>query len=270
MTRSGEQLAAGNMRASGQRSAQMASIQGALTGQVAATTGAATTLRMIIKAAAGFQKSQVGAEVSWSVRETNISRDQQVGTTNAGAAKEKVGTAWESHAAKQDLWGRNLSEAVPPEIPVIRPVLSGFFQGAAISNRNRGVNQTTDTYRDCVTDLQNTATDKSVAISQQYESDMKVAIEKQASEQIAGVNASAGEAIGGYRRGASEARGGVEQNYHKELEANKAAYGSQVDASIQTRDAGIQAASMRQAAAVIAAVGREISREVAQGMRIRF
>jgi len=35
---------------------------------------------MIIQAAAGFQKSQVGAEVSRGIRETNISRDQQVGT----------------------------------------------------------------------------------------------------------------------------------------------------------------------------------------------
>jgi hypothetical protein len=88
---------------------------------------------MIIQAAAGFQKSQVGADVSRGIRETNISRDQQVGTTAASAAKEKVSAAWESHAAKQDLWGRNLSEGVPPEIPIIRPVLSGFFQGAAIS-----------------------------------------------------------------------------------------------------------------------------------------
>ena len=62
----------------------------------------------------------------------------------------------------------------------------------------------------------------------------------------------------------------MEQNYHKELDANKAVYLSQVDAAGQTRDAGIQAASLRQAAAVIAAAGREISREVGQGMRIRF
>jgi hypothetical protein len=33
--------------------------------------------------------------------------------------------------------------------------------------------------------------------------DMKIAIDKQAASQIAGVNAGAGEAIGGYRRGAT-------------------------------------------------------------------
>ena len=85
---------------------------------------------------------------------------------------------------------------------------------------------------------------------------MKVAIDGQAGAQIAGVNAGAGEAIGGYRRAASEARGGVEQNYRKELDANKPVYVSQVDAAGITRDAGNQAASLRQAAAVIAAVGR--------------
>ena len=65
-------------------------------------------------------------------------------------------------------------------------------------------------------------------------------------------------------------RGGVEQNYQLELGANKAVYVSQVDAAGQIRTAGLDAAKLRQAAAVIAQVGREISREVGQGMRIRF
>src|ERR1051325_2908690 len=270
VTRAGGQQEAGILRAQGQRTAQLASIQAALTSQVGATVGAATTQRMIIEAAAGFQKSQVGAEISRNIRETNISRDQQVGTTVAGTEKEKVMAAGEAHAAKNDLWGRNLAEAMPPEIPLIRPMLSGGFQNAAIGNRNRVVNQTADAYRTNVSGLQNTAADKSVSSSQQYEGEMKIAIDKQAAAQIAGVNSGAGEAIGGYRRGASEARGGVEQNYRKELDATRTVYGSQVDAALQTRDAGIEAAKLRQAAAVIAAVGREISREVGQGMRIRF
>jgi hypothetical protein len=147
----------------------------------------------------------VGADVARSIRETGISRDQQVGTFSAAADKEKVMAAAESHAAKNDAWGRNLAEALPPEIPVLRPVLTGGFQNAAIGNRNRGVNQTADAYRDGVTGLQNTAANRTVSSSQQYEADMKVAIERQANEQIGGVNAGAGQAIGGYRRGASEA-----------------------------------------------------------------
>jgi len=270
VTRSGGQLDAGNMRASGQRASQMASIQAALTSQTAATLGAATTQRMIIQAAAGFQRSQVGADVSRGIRETGISRDQQVGTFGAAADKEKVMGAFESHAAKNDAWGRNLAEALPPEIPLVRPFLSGGFQNAAIGNRNRGVNQTADTYREGVTGLQNTAADKSIGSSQQYESDMKIAIDKQAGAQIAGVNAGAGQAIGGYQRGAAQARSGVDQNYQLELGANKQIFVSQVDAAGQIRSAGLEAAKLRQAAAVIAAVGREISREVGQGMRIRF
>jgi len=42
------------------------------------------------------------------------------------------------------------------------------------------------------------------------------------------------------------------------------------EAAGQIRNAGLEAAKLRQAAAVIAQVGREISREVGQGMRIRF
>ncbi|HYX31275.1 MAG TPA: hypothetical protein VE863_22255 [Pyrinomonadaceae bacterium] len=270
VTRSGGQLEAGNMRAQGQRMSQLASIQAALTSQVAATTGAATTQRMIIQAAAGFQKSQVNADVGRSIRETNISRDQQVGTTTAGVNKEKYVAAAEAHATKNDQWGTNLSEAVPPEIPIVRPLLKGFFHNAGITNRNQGVNQSADAYRDSVTGFQKTAADKSVASSQQYQGDITVAINQQASQQIAGVNAGAGQAIGGYQRGAAQARGGVEQNYRLELGANQRIYTTQVDAAGQIRNAGFEAAKLRQAAAVIFQVGREISREVGQGMRIRF
>jgi len=270
VTRSGGQLEGGNMRAAGQRASQFASIQAGLTSQSAATLGAATTQRMIVEAAAGFQKTQVQAEIARNIRETNISRVQQVGTFGVAADKEKTMAAAESHGAKNDAWGRNLAEAVPPEIPLLRPILSGGFNNVAIGNRNRGVNQTADAYREGLTNLQNTAAAQSISSSQQYQSDMKMAIDEQARGQIAGVNAGAGQAIGGYERGAVEARIGVDQNYKLELGANREIYVSQVNAARQIQNAGLDAAKLRQAAAVITAVGREISREVGQGMRIRF
>src|SRR3982074_1161162 len=88
VARSGGQLEAGNLRAQGQRASQMASIQAALTGQVAATAGAATTQRMIIQAAAGFQKSQVGADVARNVRDTNIGASLEVGNIVTGAKRD--------------------------------------------------------------------------------------------------------------------------------------------------------------------------------------
>ena len=99
---------------------------------------------------------------------------------------------------------------------------------------------------------------------------MGMAIDKQASAQVTGVNAGTGQAISGYQRGAAEARHGVEQNYQLEIGANRMVYMSQIGAAGQIRAAGFEAAQLRQVAAVIAAVGREISREVGQGMRIRF
>ncbi|HLA12252.1 MAG TPA: hypothetical protein VJ023_16815 [Pyrinomonadaceae bacterium] len=99
---------------------------------------------------------------------------------------------------------------------------------------------------------------------------MNQAIDKQAGAQIAGVNAGAGQAIGGYQRGAAQARGDVEQSYQAELGANKQIYVTQADAAGQIRSGGFEAAKLRLNATVIAAVGREIPRDFAQGMRIRF
>src|SRR5262249_16001461 len=172
------------------------------------------------------------------------------------ADKEKTMAAAESHAAKNDAWGRNLAEALPPEIPLLRPMLSGGFQNVAIGNRNRGVNQSADAYRDGVTALQNTTTSQSISTSQQYESDMKLAIDQQAGAQTAGVAAGAGQAIGGYQRGAAQARGGVDQNYQLELGANKEIYSTQVDAAGQIRSAALEPPNLRQAAPPLPALAR--------------
>jgi len=75
---------------------------------------------------------------------------------------------------------------------------------------------------------------------------------------------------GDINEGLPKARSGVEQSYQSEVGANKQIYVTQVDSAGQIRTAGFEAAKLRQTAAVIAAVGREISREVGQGMRIRF
>ena len=113
-------------------------------------------------------------------------------------------------------------------------MLSGGFQNVAIGNRYRGLNQTADAYRDGVTNLQNSATSQSISSSQQYESEMKVAIDQQAQAQVAAVDAGAGQAIRGYQRGAAQARGGVDQDYRLELGANREIYGSQVNAAGQS------------------------------------
>jgi hypothetical protein len=140
----------------------------------------------------------------------------------------------------------------------------------AITKRNRTANEATTEFSATMVQNQETTANRTVNSSRQYQDSMNQAIEKQAGAQIAGVNAGAGQAIGGYQKGAAEARGGVEANYRKELDANRVVYDSQVSAAGQTRDAGFQSASLRQAASVIAAVGREIAREVGHGMRIRL
>lgn len=269
VTRSGGQMEAGNMRAQGQRASQMASIQAGLTGQIAATQGAATTQRMIIQAAAGFQKSATGAEVARSIRETNIGASREVGNIVSGAERDLSMTHGNASVGRIEQ-AMNVTESmIPSDAPVLRGLVTWPKVEAVTAKENVATNATTQFSRDMVQNQQTTA-NRVVYSSEQYQTEMNQAIDRQAGAQVAGVNAGAGLAIGGYRRAASEARSGVEQNYQAELGANRQVYVTQVDAAGQIRSAGLDAAKLRQAAAVIAQVGREISREVGQGMRIRF
>ena len=269
VTRSAGQWEAGNMRAQGQRTAQLASIQAALTGQVAATQGAATTQRMIIQAAAGFQKSQVGSEVARNIRDTNIGASREVGSIIAGAKRDLYMNAGNTSAAKIDQGVSLVNAMVPPEVPVVRGLVE-IPKYDAITKRNRTANEATTGFSAEMVQNQELVAGRIAGSAQRYQTEMNQAIDRQAGAQVAGVNAGAGQAIGGYQRGASEARSGVDQNYRLEVGANKQIYVSQVDAAGQIRNAGLEAAKLRQAAAVISAVGREISREVGQGMRMRF
>ena len=269
VTRSSGQQEAGNMRAQGQRTAQLASIQAALTGQTAATLGAATTQRMIIQASAGFQKSSTAADVSRSVRETNIGASREVSNIVAGAERDLSMTRGNASVGKIEKAMEVTESAIPSDAPLLRGLVTWPKVEAVNARQNVATNATTQFSRDMVQNQETTA-NRVVNSSQQYQTEMNQAIDKQAGAQIAGVNAGAGQAIGGYQRAASQSRSGVEQNYQLELGANRQVYISQVDAAGQIRGAGLEAAKLRQAAAVIAQVGREISREVGQGMRIRF
>ena len=269
VNRSGGQQESANMRAQGHRSAQLASIQAGLTGQIAATQGAATTQRMIIQAAAGFQKSQVGSEVARNIRDNRAGAALEIGNIVAGAKRDLYMNAGNTSAAKIDQGANLVNAMIPPEFPIARGLIE-IPKYDAITKRNRTANEATNQFSAETAQNRDTAADRIVSSAERYESELDVAITKQANSQVAGVNAGAGQAIGGFEQGAAQARQGVEQNYQLEMGANRTMYMSQVDAAGQIRAAGLEAANLRQAAAVIAAVGREISREVGQGMRIRF
>jgi hypothetical protein len=269
ITRASGQQEGANMRAQGQRTAQLASIQAALTGQTAATMGAATTQRMIIQAAASFQKSSTAADVSRSIRETNIGASREVSNIIAGAERDLSMTRGNASIERIEKAMQVTESAIPSDAPLLRGVVTWPKVEAVNARQNVATNATTQYSRDMVQN-QETIANRGVSSSQQYQTQINQAIDKQAGSQVAAVNAGAGQAIGGYQRAAGQSRAGVEQNYQLELGANKQVYVSQVDAAGQMRNAGVEAAKLRQAAAVIAQVGREISREVGQGMRIRF
>src|SRR5205807_6065128 len=239
VTRSGGQMEAGNMRDQGQRSAQLASIQAAQTGQTAATLGAATTQRMIIQAAAGFQKSSTAAEVSRGIRETNIGASREVSNIIAGAERDLSMTHGNASVGRIEKAMEVTESAIPSDMPLLRGVVTWPKVTGVTAHENVATNATTQYSRDMVQN-QETIANRVVYSSQQYQGDMNKAIDKQAGQQIAGVNAGAGEAIAGYRRGATQARGGVEQNYTKELDANRTVYTSHVDAAGHIRGAGLE------------------------------
>jgi len=269
VTRSGGQQESANMRAQGHRISQLASIQAGLTGQVAATQGAATTQRMIIQAAAGFQKSQVSSEVARSVRDTDIGASLEIGNIIAGAKRDLYMNAVNTTAAKIDQGVSMVNAMIPHDLPIARGLVE-IPKYDAITKRNWTANEATTEFSANTFQNRETAANRIIYSAQKYQNEMNVAVDQQARAQVAGVDAGAGHAIGGYQQGATQARQGVEHNYQLEVGANRTVYASQVDAAGQVRSAGMEAAKLRQAAAVIAAVGREISREVGQGMRIRF
>ena len=204
-----------------------------------------------------------------NIRDTNIGASREVGSIIAGAKRDLHMNAGNTSAAKIDQGVSLVNAMIPPEVPVARGLVE-IPKYDAITKRNRTANEATTGFSAEMVQNQELVAGRIAGSAQRYQTEMNQAIDRQAGAQIAGVNAGAGQAIGGYQRGAAQARGGVEQNYQVELGANKQIYVTQVDAAGQIRNAGFEAAKLRQAAAVIAAVGREISREVGQGMRIRF
>lgn len=98
-----------------------------------------------------------------------------------------------------------VNSMIPPEVPVARGLVE-IPKYDAITKRNRTANYATTEYSQEMAQNQETTANRFVYSSQQYQKKMNAAIDKQAGQQIAGVNARAGEASAGYSRGAAQAR----------------------------------------------------------------
>jgi hypothetical protein len=209
------------------------------------------------------------ADVAHNIRDTNIGASREVGNIIFGAERDLSMTHGNASVGRIEKAMEVTESAIPSDMPLLRGLVT-WPKVEGVSAHERVATNATTQYSANMVQNQETIANRIVSSSQQYQTEINKAIDTQAGAQIAGVNAGAGQAIGGFQRGANQARAGVEQNYQLELGANRQIYVSQVDAASQIRGAGLEAAKLRQAAAVIAAVGREISREVGQGMRIRF
>src|SRR5258708_34189525 len=97
---------------------------------------------MIIQAAAGYQKSQVGADVAGNNRDTNICASLEVGNIVAGAKRDLYMNAGNTSAAKIDQGVSLVNAMVPPEVPIARGLVE-IPKYDAITKRNRTGNEAT-------------------------------------------------------------------------------------------------------------------------------
>jgi hypothetical protein len=100
---------------------------------------------MIIKAAAGFQKSQVGSEVARNVRDTDIGASLEIGNIIAGAKRDLYMNAGNTSAAKIDQGVNLVNAMIPPEFPIARGLVE-IPKYDAITKRNRTANEATSEF----------------------------------------------------------------------------------------------------------------------------
>jgi len=77
-------------------------------------------------------------------------------------------------------------------------------------------------------------------------------------------------AVAGANRGAAVAKGGVNQGYRLDLQANRMTYDGSVKAAAQVRDASFDAARLRALSTVVSAVGHNVTRDMEQGLTLRY
>src|SRR4030095_13614140 len=137
---------------------------------------------MIIQAAAGFQKSQVGAEVARNVRDTNTGASLAVGNIVAGAKRDLYMNAGNTSAAKIDQGVSLVNSMIPPEIPIARGLVE-IPKYDAITKRNRTANYATTEFSQEMVQNQETGANRIGYSSEQYQGDMNQSIDRQAGAQ---------------------------------------------------------------------------------------
>jgi hypothetical protein len=103
-----------------------------------------------------------------------------------------------------------------------------------------------------------------------YREKMEGAIKQRAINLTGAANEGAAISAGGAKDGYNIAVGGYNQAYKLNLQANAVNYAGAVKAAGQVRDASVEAAKLRAAAAVIGSVGHNIARDMEQGMTLRY
>jgi hypothetical protein len=257
-TRAQGSLDAANLGARARQIAGTANIQGGLIAALANIRGNQVTQTMIASASAQFGKDQTRAGVALSQRDIEIRRGQAVGDTDIGMRRDLQTGAGHTSAEKNQTLGSSLGP------------LGLYWSYKGITKRNVTDREAANTFSGQTINLENQTAGRLTQSQTRYEGDMGVAFDRQLGATVAGVNAGAGIASGGASRGAQVSVGGINQAYTLEMKGNQTVYNSTIEAATISRDAGMEAASLRALNHIVTGFFRDVARRVDTGLQPRY
>jgi len=265
MTRAKGTLEASNLGAQARKISSIAGIEGNRQATLAAIAGGAASARGMALSSAQFTKSATSAQVGDTNRQMWARTNQSIVGTRASQSSESIRIAGESSARHVENWGSALN-AVPYAGPALATVPNDF----ANTRRTRALNQANNqfTFKNVNNELHaaNTVEDSQF----RYRDDMNAATDSQLQGNTAAIETGAAMSAGGANRGAEISKAGVGQAYSLEVKANDVQLHTAQDAASQIKDAGLEAAHLRELSTVVSGMAREMDRRIEEGMRQRY
>src|SRR5256714_12476781 len=126
---------------------------------------------MTLQASAGFQNSAAGADVSRSIRETDIGASREVSNTVAGAERDLSMTRGNASIGKIEKAMEVTESAIPSDAPLLRGLVSWPKVTAVDAHRDVAASATTQFSRDMGQNQEKIAK-RVINSSQQYQTQM--------------------------------------------------------------------------------------------------
>jgi len=296
VTRATGALDAGNL---GVRARQIAAIAAAQGGQVAALGhiyGARTQAVMSAQAGMLFgvnsaaattelSKGDIQVRAAQSVGDIEAHRDQQRSAIEANRSADTLQFAGQKleqtgqfvdkqvgrYGGDEDTGKRSLkSKLAGTAAELGLGVAGGYLEYKSIQDRAAGQRSAIDTSSEALIRNQNRAREGQLGNQDVYLNRMTQAHRDYAQGQIDAANAGASQSAGGVNRGTAITISGINRGASLEQMANRITFDASIKSAGQVRDASFEAARLRALSSVIHSVGWHLSRELEQGLTLRY